>query len=42
MEQKFIDLETTWMNAWKNKDEATIRKIIADDFTLTSYVSAVI
>jgi len=39
MEQKFIDLETKWMNAWKNKDEATARKIIADEFTLTSSLS---
>ncbi len=39
MEQKFIDLETTWMNAWKNKDEATVRKILSDDFTLTSSLS---
>lgn len=36
MEQKFIDLETKWMNAWKNKDEATVRQLIADEFTLTS------
>src|SRR6478736_371067 len=35
-EQQFFDLETNWMNAWKNKDEATARKIIADDFALTS------
>ena len=40
MEQTFIDLETKWMNAWKNKDEATARQIIADDFTLTSSLSA--
>jgi len=39
MEQKFIDLETKWMDAWKNKDEATARKIIADEFTLTSSLS---
>jgi hypothetical protein len=38
-EQKFFDLETKWMNAWKNKDEATARKIISDDFTLTSGLS---
>ena len=36
MEQKFIDLETKWMNAWKNKDEAKARELIADEFTLTS------
>ena len=35
-EQQFFDLETNWMNAWKNKDEATARKIISDDFALTS------
>ena len=39
MEQKIIDLEATWMNAWKNKDEATVRKILSDDFTLTSSLS---
>jgi ketosteroid isomerase-like protein len=38
-EQKFFDLETKWMNAWKNKDETTARKIISDDFTLTSGLS---
>jgi ketosteroid isomerase-like protein len=38
-EQKFFDLETKWMNAWKNKDEATARKIISDDFTLTSVLT---
>jgi len=35
-EQQFFELETNWMNAWKNKDEATARKIIAEDFALTS------
>jgi hypothetical protein len=35
-EKKFFDLETKWMNAWKNKDEATARKIMSDDFLLTS------
>ena len=39
MEQKFIELETKWMNAWKNRDEAAARKIIADEFTLTSSLS---
>jgi hypothetical protein len=39
MEQKFLDLETKWMNAWKNKDEAAARQIIADEFTLTSSLS---
>lgn len=39
MDQNFIDLETKWMNAWKNKDEATARQIIADEFTLTSSLS---
>ncbi len=36
MEQKFIELETEWMNAWKNKDEAKARELIADEFTLIS------
>jgi hypothetical protein len=36
MEQKFMDLETRWMDAWKNKNEAKARELIADDFTLTS------
>jgi hypothetical protein len=40
MEQKFIELETSWMNAWKNKDEATARKLLADEFTLTSSLSS--
>src|SRR6266536_2935292 len=40
MEQKFIDLETKWMNAWKNKDEKTAREIVSDDFTLTSSLSS--
>ena len=35
-EQQFFDLETNWMNAWKNKDEVTVRKILSDDFALTS------
>jgi Domain of unknown function (DUF4440) len=39
MEQKFLELETEWMNAWKNKDEKTARKLIADEFTLVSSVS---
>jgi len=39
MEQLFIDLETKWMNAWKDKDEAVARGIIADEFTLTSSLS---
>ncbi|UKJ08409.1 nuclear transport factor 2 family protein [Solitalea lacus] len=39
MEQQFMALETRWMNAWKNKDEATARKLIADEFTLTSSLS---
>jgi hypothetical protein len=38
-EQQFFDLENKWMNAWKDKDEATARKIIADDFTLTGALS---
>ena len=40
MEQLFIDLETEWMNAWINKDEATARKLMADEFTLTSSLSS--
>jgi hypothetical protein len=39
MEQQFIDLETRWMNAWKNKDEATARSLVADEFTLISSLS---
>lgn len=35
-----MDLETAWMNAWKNKDEAAARRIVADEFTLTSSLSA--
>ncbi len=35
-EQQFLDLETHWMNAWKNKDEVAARKIMSDDFALTS------
>lgn len=35
-EQQFFDLETDWMNARKNKDEVKIRKILSDDFALTS------
>jgi ketosteroid isomerase-like protein len=38
-DQLFTDLETKWMTAWKNKDEAALRKILADDFTLTSSLS---
>ena len=37
--QMFSDLENKWMNAWKNKDEKTVREILADDFTLTSSLS---
>jgi hypothetical protein len=39
MKQLFIELETQWMTAWKNKDEVTARKLIADEFTLTSSLS---
>jgi len=28
------------MTAWKNKDVATVRKILSDDFTLTSSLSS--
>ncbi len=38
-DQQFLDLETHWMNAWKNKDEATARKIMSDDFALTSVMT---
>jgi hypothetical protein len=40
MEKLFLDLETKWMNAWKNKDEVTARKLLADEFTLTSSLSS--
>ncbi len=40
MEKLFLDLETRWMTAWKNKDVATVREILADDFTLTSSLSS--
>ena len=39
MEQLFTDLETKWMNAWKDKDETVARSIIGDEFTLTSSLS---
>ncbi|MFZ1799650.1 MAG: hypothetical protein WAU24_07265 [Chitinophagaceae bacterium] len=39
MEKLFLELGTRWMNAWKNKDVATVRKILSDDFTLTSSLS---
>jgi len=39
MEELFLDLETQWMTAWKNKDVVTVRKILSDDFTLTSSLS---
>jgi hypothetical protein len=39
IKQHFINLETKLMNTWKNKDEATARKLISDDFTLTSSLS---
>jgi len=40
MEKLFLDLETQWMTAWKHKDVATVRKILSDDFTLTSSLSS--
>jgi len=40
MEKLFLDLETQWMEAWKNKDVETAQKILADDFTLTSSLSS--
>lgn len=39
IEEIFTRLETEWMNAWKNKDEPTARKIVADEFTLASSLS---
>jgi len=39
MEKLFLDLETQWMTAWKDKDVPTARKILSDDFTLTSSLS---
>lgn len=39
MDTFFLDLETKWMNAWKNKDEITARELLADEFTLTSSLS---
>lgn len=39
-QQAFFELETNWMNAWKNKDAATAREILADEFTLTSSLSS--
>lgn len=39
MDKLFLDLETKWMTAWKNKDVATVREILSDDFTLTSSLS---
>ena len=39
MEKLFLELETQWMTAWKNKDVTTARKILSDDFTLTSSLS---
>jgi DNA-directed RNA polymerase subunit L len=39
MKQDFLELENKWMDAWKNKDEAVCREILADDFTLTSSLS---
>lgn len=38
-EQLFIDLETKWMNGWKNKDLQTCSEILGDDFTLASSLS---
>lgn len=39
MEQRFLDLEMKWLNAWKNKNEEAARKLIADEFTLTSSIT---
>jgi len=40
MEELFLDLEIKWMTAWKNKDVTTVRKMLSDDFTLTSSLSS--
>ena len=40
MDKLFFDLETRWMTAWKEKDVAAVRKILAEDFTLTSSLSS--
>ena len=37
--QLFSHLENSWMNAWKNKEEKTVRKILADDFTPSSFLT---
>ena len=39
LEQKFRVLESNWMTAWKNRDESTLRNVLADEFTLTSSLS---
>ena len=39
MDKTFFDLESKWMNAWKNKEESRLHSILADDFTLTSSLS---
>ncbi len=36
MEQKLIELETKWMDAWEKKNEEVVRELLADEFTLTS------
>lgn len=40
MEKLFLELETRWMIAWKNKDVVTVRELLSDDFTLTSSLSS--
>src|SRR3954468_13929951 len=39
MEKLFLDLETKWMTAGRDKDINTAREILSDDFTLTSSLS---
>lgn len=38
-DQFFLELETKWMTAWQNKNEAVARDLLADEFTLTSSLS---
>lgn len=39
MESELMDLETQWMNAWKERNEPAARSFLADDFTLASSLS---
>ncbi|GAC1343239.1 MAG: hypothetical protein NVSMB27_02970 [Ktedonobacteraceae bacterium] len=36
IEQELINLPHKWMKAWIGKDEATLNRILADDFLITS------